>query len=293
MTVPAPLARSYHHFGSADGSFGCCDTRFSVTVVGRSAQSSVEAARRTATDLERLLDAFDDESAVARLNETGRVENRHVARIVTRGLEYADRTGGVFDIQHGTYEHELKAYLRGDVERPPDAPDFDVDRTVVSVSGDTVTTERPLDLNGLAKGYIVDRTRDTLDGFGRTGTVDGGGDIGRPHGPVGIESPFGDSSPLVVLDTRWNVASSGGYRRHRGDLDHVYDPVSGRVGTRHDLVTVLARRDCMEADALATTLATLPVSEALELANDWPDVEALVVTGGVLRRTEGFDAHRA
>lgn len=286
------IAGAYERLGSGETSFECCDTHFTVSATGRGADRAVEAARETARSLERELDAFDDASAVAEINATGRVSNPHVARIVTRGLEYAERTDGRFDIRRGEFEHDLKAYLHGDTEDPPRVPSTDA-HNEISVSGEVVTADRPLDLNGLAKGYIVDRAREALDGVGRTGVVSGGGDIARPHGPIAVESPFGDSRPLVVLDTRWNVASSAGYNRRRGDLDHIYDPVSGRIGTRHDQVTVVARRDCMEADALATTLSALPLSEALALGNDWPDAEALVVTGGVFHRTEGFDEHLA
>ena len=47
----------------------------------------------------------------------------------------------------------------------------------------------------------------------------------------------------------------------------------------------------MEADALATTLAALPLDDALSLAESWANAEALVVHGGVFHTTEGFETH--
>jgi len=114
-----------------------------------------------------------------------------------------------------------------------------------------------------------------------------------PTGPIAVESPYGDSRPLKVLETDWNVATSGNYHRERDGIDHVYDPTSERLGARHESVTVVAKRDCMEADALATTLAALPLADALERAAAWPDLEAFVVHDGVFRTTEGFDEHVA
>lgn len=287
MSFAAALTGVYSRLGDAERTFECCDTTFRITASGYRSQRAANRAQETVRTLERQLNAFDDRSAVAKLNETGRVENDHVARLVERGLEYLDRTDGVFDIRHGTVEHHLKAYLRGDSERPPDR----FESGAISVDADRVCADVPLDLNGLAKGYIVDRAATVLDTPGRTGFVSGGGDLSPPPGPVGIDSPFGDSRPLKVVDTDWNVATSGGYRRHRDGIDHIYDPTTERVGSRHDSVTVVAVRDCMEADALATTLAAQPVESGLALIDRWPGAEAFVVHDGVFHESAGFDDH--
>jgi thiamine biosynthesis lipoprotein len=281
------LSAAYDRFGDSHLEFRCCDTSFRVHAAGVRAASGAAAARQTAEELEATLDAFDPTSAVSRLNDRGSVRNPHVARIVRRGLEYADRTGGVFDIRQGRLEADLKAYLRGDRDVPPET----FDSGTVTVDGDLVTTDCQLDLNGLAKGYIVDQAAATIAGLGRTGFVSGGGDLSPPTGPVGIESPYGDERPLKVLDTEWSVATSGGYRREREGIDHVYEPTAERIGARHESVTVVARRDCMEADALATTLAALPLDDALSLAEAWDGLDALVVHGGVFHQTAGFEHH--
>lgn len=295
MTLAGLLSRSPGAGATGTRRFDCCDTRFALHVEGWRSDRAPVRAEETARGLERRLNAFDADSAVARLNRDGAVTDEHVAAVVRRGLEYRDRTGGAFDVVRGRLEHDLKAYLRGERDAPPEpsgrgGPGSPGD-PAVRVSGSTVTADVPLDLNGLAKGYIVDRTYEALVGVGRRGFVDGGGDVARPTGPVGVESPYGDEAPLAVLETGWNVATSGGYRRRRGDVDHLYDPETGRIGGRHDLVTVVAERDCTEADALATTLSTLPVGDALSLADRWDGAEALVVHGGVFHETAGWEDH--
>ncbi|MEF8777401.1 MAG: FAD:protein FMN transferase [Natronomonas sp.] len=284
MTV---LAEAYEHLGETHLEFKCCDTSFRIRAMGVRAATATTAARQTAEELEAQLDAFSTESAVRRLNDRGAVRNEHVARLVRRGLEYFERTDGAFDIHQGGVEQKLKAFLRGGGESIPET----FATGTVTVDGDYVSTDVALDLNGLAKGYIVDRAASALDGLGRRGFVSGGGDMSPPTGPVAIESPYGDETPLKTLDTDWSVATSGSYRRERNGTDHVYDPTTERIGARHESVTVLARRDCMEADALATTLAALPLSRALSLAEDWDGLEALVVHEGVFHRTGGFQNH--
>ena len=269
--------------------FACCDTTFAATVAGVRAGAAARRAMETAADLESQLNAFDEGSAVAALNREGSVENEHVARIVERWLEYSWRTAGRFDVRQGETEHRLKRYLRGEADGFQAA----FGDGQVSVDGACVETDVPLDLNGLAKGYIVDQAAASLSGVARRGFVDGGGDLSPPTGPVAVESPYGDETPLRVLDTGWSVATSGSYRRRRSGADHIYDPARGRVGARSELVTVVAERDCMEADALATTLAASHPEEAIDLAEGWPGLEALVVTDGVFRETGGFGWHVA
>ncbi|WP_254524750.1 FAD:protein FMN transferase [Natrinema caseinilyticum] len=289
MSLSDTVIAARTRLGDARSTFRCCDTDFVVKTIGYRADTGADHARRVALSLESELDAFDSESDVSRLNRTGRVENEHVARLVRRGLEYHERTGGVFDIQQGAVEHDLKAYLRGD----RDAPSESFDSGSVRVDGHRVVTDVELDLNGLAKGYIVDRAAAAASGPGRRGFVSGGGDMSPPTGPVAVESPYGDARPLKILETEWNVATSGGYRRRRDGIDHVYDPTTERIGSRHETVTVVTERDCLEADALATTLAALPLSDALEFAAEWSGLEAFLVHQGVFHTTEGFDDHVA
>ncbi|MFB6096529.1 MAG: FAD:protein FMN transferase [Haloferacaceae archaeon] len=277
----------YARLGEATREFRCCDTDFLVRVEGVRADHAAGAARRTAERLEADLNAFDEASAVSELNREGAVVDEHVARLVRRGVEYYDRTDGVFDVHQGRVEHELKAYLREDRESLPET----FDAGTVRVDGDRVESDTPLDLNGLAKGYIVDRATDALSGLGRRGFVSGGGDMTPPIGPVAIESPYGDEKPLRILDTDWHVASSGGYRRNREGTDHVYDPTAGRLGSQNELVTVVAERDTVEADALATTLAALPLDDARDLAERWDGLEALILHAGVFHTTADFEAH--
>ncbi|WP_302081351.1 FAD:protein FMN transferase [Salinibaculum rarum] len=285
------LAAVVARLGTATTDFDCCDTSFTIEVNGPGADRALERAERTARDLEAQLDAFRDGSAVSRLNKQGSVDNEHVARLLERALEIHDRTGGAFDVRRGQLEHSLKEYLRGDADTPPEPTESGY--ASVSIEGTTVETTAPLDLNGLAKGYIVDEVHAVADGFGRTAFVSGGGDMTPPPGVVGVESPWDTGSHLTHLETDWAVATSGGYRRERSGHDHIYDPRDAAVGGEHDLVTVLAARDCTTADALATTLSALPHTEALALADGWDGIEALLVTDGVFRRTAGFEGHVA
>jgi thiamine biosynthesis lipoprotein len=128
-----------------------------------------------------------------------------------------------------------------------------------------------LDLNGIAKGYGVDRLAETLRDFGVSSALVGiDGEMRalglRPDGSpwtVAVEAPDADHraphSILALQDAA--VATSGDYRHWLlvGDrrLAHTMDPHRGApLLTPPASVTVVART-CGEADAWATALTVL------------------------------------
>lgn len=125
-----------------------------------------------------------------------------------------------------------------------------------------------LDLNGIAKGYGVDRLAETLEGFGITAFLAGiDGEMRasglRPDGEawsIAIEQPDytrrAIHSVLALHDAA--VATSGDYRHwidvQGARLSHTMDPRQGApLATSPASVTVVAPT-CAEADAWATAM---------------------------------------
>ena len=137
-----------------------------------------------------------------------------------------------------------------------------------------------LDLNGIAKGYGVDRLAATLRDFGITsGLVGIDGEMRalglRPDGEpwtIAIEKPDPASrmphSMLVLQDAA--VATSGDYRHwvDVGDrrLSHTMDPRRGAPLTTTPASVTVVARTCAEADAWATALMVLGSGEGAKLA---------------------------
>ena len=134
-----------------------------------------------------------------------------------------------------------------------------------------------LDLNGIAKGYGVDRLAETLKAFGIASVLVGiDGEMRasglRPDGKpwtIAVEQPDHERraahSILALHDAA--VATSGDYRHwvevQGRRLSHTMDPNRGApLSTSPASVTVVART-CAEADAWATALMVLgPVAGA-------------------------------
>ena len=137
-----------------------------------------------------------------------------------------------------------------------------------------------LDLNGIAKGYGVDRLADTLRHFGIASFLAGiDGEMRaagrRPDGAawtIAVEQPDHERraahSVLALADAA--VATSGDYR-HWVDvsgrrLSHTMDPRRGApLAASPASVTVVAPR-CAEADAWATALMVLGPDEGAAVA---------------------------
>lgn len=267
--------------------FRCCDTEWVVAAAGESAPSDLLVAQSEALRLESILNSFDPKSAVAELNRTGTVVDATVAEVARLGLDMKARTHGVFDIAQGNLEQRIKAFIGQRGAKPAPV----TEENVVRIQGDKVVANGPVDLNGIAKGWMADQVAQKLHEHGVRGFVNAGGDIARPQGLVHIDGPYGGT--IATLQTTWNVATSGTSRRRRDEVTHLYDPRTGQIGAPHDQVTVLSRTSCAEADALGTVLSVLPTWEALALAESWPGVEALFVRNGYTWWTRGFEAHVA
>lgn len=137
-----------------------------------------------------------------------------------------------------------------------------------------------LDLNGIAKGYGVDRLADVLAGFGLHASLVGiDGEMRatglRPDGSpwtVAVEAPEADRrvahAVLALEDAA--VATSGDYRHwvevNGQRLAHTVNPVCGAPLTSSPASVTVVARNCAEADAWATAMMVLGQERGAALA---------------------------
>ena len=147
-----------------------------------------------------------------------------------------------------------------------------------------------LDLNSIAKGYVVDLIAEWLDSRGSENyIVEVGGEI-RAKGinargiawRVGVDQPFdnnqspGEFQQHIVSISGAALATSGNYRRFyyndKGErISHTINPQTGYSQTTTLLsATVIAPR-CATADALATAFMASDEKDAIALAESLRD----------------------
>ncbi len=167
-------------------------------------------------------------------------------------------------------------------------------RTVTVPAGTAVT------LDGIGKGYIVDRGVDVLKERGFPNVfVEAGGDLmaaGEKQGGVpwrvGIRAPRSSMTLLARVDAREQaVATSGDYMQpFTPDYaqHHILDPRTGRSAPELASSTVIAP-DAATADGLATLTMVLGAKRGRELLEDLPGCEGCFVDKQLeVTRTSGF-----
>lgn len=245
----------------------------------------LQAALQAAVDeIDQQMSCWKDDSDLMRLNAAKPgvwVElPAHLMTVLRLGLEIGHASNGAFDIGMGDavtawgfgpqtpdQQHILEAL------KAPRQPAFSV--LEIDPNAPRVRKKAPitLDLNGIAKGYGVDRLTETLRDFGISSALCGIDGEMRAHGlrpnnegpdgepwAIAVEAPSPERrephSLLVLQDAA--VATSGDYR-HRivvggRPLSHTMDPQRGApLNTSPASVTVVAK-SCAAADGWATAL---------------------------------------
>lgn len=254
------------------------------------AETAAERVYDRLAALDARLSDWKPESELSRLGDAARhdapVEVRvssELATILNAARAYARASDGAFD---PTIEPLVKLWRRARRRRVlPKATQLAAARARVDYrSFDVDTTERIVritkaglrfDLGGIAKGYALDASLETLRRHGITrALVDGGGDIACGDPPpgsrgwrIGVAPLERDAQPSRFLTlARCAVATSGDafqFVEIAGKrYSHLVDPRTGLGLIGRSQVTVVAPR-AIDADAIATACSVLGPSEGL------------------------------
>lgn len=248
--------------------------------------------------LEALLSTWIEASPISRFNESSADQPiefpPELAEVLSASRVLHRDTQGVFDI---TARPLIELWrLAAETGIPPSPEHLHAARAEsnwdhIRLAGRTasklLTTTR-VDIDGIAKGYAIDRALAILQGSeARGGLVEVGGDL-RVFGEspesdfwtVAIRSPFQDRPWAEIELQEGAVCTSGDYARFieiSGQrFSHIIDPRTGLPTDETHAVTVVGP-DAASADAWATALSVLGPA-GLELLED-NDLEALIVTG--------------
>jgi thiamine biosynthesis lipoprotein len=275
-------------------------TFVAVTVEDRSASRAEEAIGRAFDEMERvaaLLTRFEDSSALGVLNRDGRLGDPppELRAVLGRGLEIHRLSEGAFDPTVAPLVDLYQVHFAAHGGPPDPSELLEVRELVgaghVRLDDRGVRLEREgmaLTLDGIAKGYVVDRMVETLAAQRvRHAVVNAGGDIralgGRADGRpwrVGVQDPRRPEGLAEAIDLAdAAVATSGDYARFH-DMErryhHTVVPSTGRSPDAIASVSVRAAT-AMEADALATAVFALGPESGPRLLARQPAAACLVL----------------
>ncbi len=277
-------------------------TLVTISVVHSDAATAREMVAGGYAEMERLeglLSRHRPDTPVARLNREGILRNppAEVMAVARRSAHFHELTEGSFDITVKPMLDLYSASFAATGEPPPESHIGEALALVgfenVLLGENAITFGKPgmsISLDGIAKGYIVDRVVAGLNALGAERVfLDAGGDIGTLGGrsanedwKIGIQNPRDASSSIESLSLRsGSVATSGDYyRAFTADrrYHHILDPRTGRSPQHTSGVTVAAP-SAMDADALSTAVFVMGSKAGLDLLDGVDATEGLVVSG--------------
>jgi len=278
-------------------------TLVKITAVARSesiAQAAATAGFAEIHRLEELLSTWIPTSELSRVNAAAGVLPASVSpetmTVVQGAIQVAEMTEGGFNIAIGPAvdawnviegrriptESELEA-LR---------PLVDLPSVHVDVLARTIFLEKAgmrIDVGGIGKGYAADQAVMAMKQTGASaGVVALSGDIktfgklpGERKFPVGIQHPRKEGEVLAFIDLEDEAISTAGdyerfFERDGIRYHHILDPKTLQPARGCQSVTIIAKQGIL-ADGLDTGIFVMGSDRGMELVEQLPDVEAMIV----------------
>ncbi|MBV67332.1 MAG: hypothetical protein CMG26_03145 [Candidatus Marinimicrobia bacterium] len=152
--------------------------------------------------------------------------------------------------------------------------------------------EVSLDFSALAKGYAVDKIATFLkDNLIYNFMVEIGGELSLSgynsedkKWSIGVQNPSLNniSSTLNLLLTNKAIATSGNYRNfftHDGkSYSHIISPTTGYPIDKNILSVTVISDQCIDADALATSLIVMNIEDGIDLIDKIKGTEVFYIT---------------
>ncbi|MHC4939295.1 MAG: FAD:protein FMN transferase [Planctomycetota bacterium] len=283
-------------------------TTVNLTVIGPDRDAANAAVRATLdrmAALEGRLSRYLDESEVGRLNRNGSIGDAgdDLLALLQLGRELHEHGDGAFDL---TVQPLLDLYRT--TEGLPSADAIAkrrelVDGSAIAIEGRKVSFGKrgmSITLDGIGKGYIVDRAVDELRSRGFADVlVEAGGDLvasgqKAPERPwrLGIRRPRAGMKRMLRIDARDRaVATSGDYMQPFApdySVHHILDPRTGVSAPELASATVMAPNAAL-ADGLATLTMVVGAQRGREILEGMDGCEGCFIGKDLaITRTTGF-----
>lgn len=275
------------------------------------------------SDYENTLSRTIEGSDIDRINKAGGEAVKvspETIEVIEKGIEFGDVSEGVFDITVGKAS-DLWDFHESLTDEPSELPSeealkeasvhIDYTKVTVDKKAGTVKLEDPemmLDLGGIAKGYIADKTAEYLRSRGVVsaivnlgGNIEviggknagfGSGDQEQADFSLGIRDPGSETGGLLGIypGKDLTVVTSGTYERFI-EVDgvkyhHILDPETGYpVDTDVLQVSIIAGAGhSVDCDGLSTACLALGTEKGIELIKNlnadgrYGDIEGIFVT---------------
>lgn len=277
---------------------------FEIVVVHEDAnfaREQIQVAIQEIQRIENLISSWDENSETSFINKNAGIAAVQVSQelfdLITRSKQISLITQGAFDLTYAaldnlwSFEEEKQIIpTNQEVEKVLDNIGFDkiiLDETLLTVFLEK--EEMKIGFGAIGKGYAAQKTKTILQNNGiESGIINAGGDLyvwGNPPNEsawkIGIANPNQSNEVMAYLAIKSKaVVTSGNYEKFI-EIDgkrytHILDPRTGYPVSGLKSVTIIAP-DSELADALATAVFVLGNKIGLDLINQLPQIDCLLI----------------
>jgi thiamine biosynthesis lipoprotein len=279
-------------------------SRFEITVVAQNSKKAdeyIDLAIAEVKRIEKLISSWDEQSQTNQINkQAGRSPVRvspELFALIERSMAISKISDGAFDISYACMDTLWT--FDGSMTDLPSAElindrlkKIGYKNILLDANNSIVFLSKPgmkIGFGGIGKGYAADRAMSLLVEKGvSAGIINASGDMitwGRqPDGSewkVAITNPLDKGHAYATLPASDRaVVTSGNYEKfieiNGKRYSHIIDPRTGYPAQGLLSATVFAQQ-AEKADALATAIFVLGFEAGINLVNQLPDVECILV----------------
>jgi len=271
------------------------DTFVTITVYDQSSDKAQEAIELGFSEMKRLINIFnryEGGTQISKLNEDGVLKDvpKEMYFVMKKASYYYHLSNGAFDITVKPVVDLLKERFKAGT--PPTIKEIKEALNLVDASSLYFDENKikflkkgmGITLDGIAKGYIVDKTAELIKNMGiKYALINAGGDIrviGNKYFKIAIRDPFKPSDYVEIINLKdAAIATSGNYERYfdkEKKFFHIINPKKGESPLKLSSVSVIAKT-VTDADAISTAafvFSPLLAKRFIESTNN----SALIIT---------------
>ena len=296
--ISSSAQESFHRTEKLMGS------RFDLTVVAENesqGEKYLNMASQEIMRIERLISSWDESSQTSEINRNAGVEpvvvDQELFDFIARCIKLSELTSGAFDISYASMDRIWK--YDGTMTQMPSAES--VKSSVAMVGYQKILLNEKnysvflpeqgmrIGFGAVGKGYAADKAKELLLEQGVTSAImNASGDLNawgtQADGSdwmVAITNPLNKSKAFAWLPVNNSaVVTSGNYEKFvlldGKKYSHIIDPRTGYPSEGISSVTIFAPKAEL-ADALATSVFIVGVEVGLDLIDQLPGVECIIV----------------
>jgi len=279
-------------------------SRFDITVVTNDTlegSNYINLAIAEISRIEKIISSWDENSQTSEINRNAGIKpvkvDKELFDLIERAIAISKLTDGAFDITYASMDKIWK--FDGSMTEMPSAAIIKASVSKVGYQNIVLNKEdgtvflklkgMKIGFGAIGKGYAADKAKSLLISKGViAGIINASGDMNtwgkQPNGQdwtIAITNPLNKNNAFGLLPiTNGAVVTSGNYEKYvtfnNIQYTHIIDPRTGYPSSGLISVSVFAPKAEL-ADALATSIFVMGTEVGLNMINQLPNIECIII----------------